>query len=110
MVRHDYGTGAEARAAWQRYGTCGPFFEGGTNGTRDEGAYGIVYGDLLSARPEEKAAALRLVFGPAFWVAIVCHVAATELYLGRKGAGDERAAAGRAMDGMEGEGKGLKTL
>ncbi|KAL8757680.1 MAG: hypothetical protein Q9184_004141 [Pyrenodesmia sp. 2 TL-2023] len=106
MVRHDHGTGLAARVAWERYEMCGEF--GAGNGTRSEGVYGIVYGDLMSQRPEEKAAALRLVFGPAFWVAIVCHVAATELYFGRKGASGRRA--GKAMDGVEVEGKGVKSL
>ncbi|KAL8873423.1 MAG: hypothetical protein Q9174_001118, partial [Haloplaca sp. 1 TL-2023] len=41
--------------------------------------YGLVAPDFLNGAPEEKAAAIYIAFAPAFWVAILLHVAGTEL-------------------------------
>lgn len=109
MVENEYGPGLEAQVAWSKYPACSGF---ASNGTGEE-RHGLVYGDLLNGKLEEKAAALHLVFGSAFWVAIVIHVAATEIYFGRKGG---RGTLGRRpTDGTEGPGqlvddKGVKTL
>lgn len=58
-----------------------------------------MYGDFLSSKPEEKVAALHLAFGPAFWVAILIHVAATEIYLERNGGKGVKGT--KLADGME---------
>ncbi|KAI4120664.1 MAG: hypothetical protein LQ338_006853, partial [Usnochroma carphineum] len=81
MVDNGYETGLDQYIAWSDYPTCSGM---AANGMMEE-RYGLVYGDFLSSKPEEKVAALHLAFGPAFWVAILIHVAATEIYLGRKG-------------------------
>ena len=81
MIEIGHGKRMNAELAWSEYPTCSGLV---SNGTAEE-RYGLVYGDLFSSKPEEKVAALHLAFGPAFWVAILIHVAATELYLRRNG-------------------------
>lgn len=110
MIENVHGTGLDAQVAWSEYPTCVGVTTA-SNETTD--SFGLVYGDFLSNKPEEQAAALYLAFGPAFWVAILIHVAATELYLGRnsgKGTQGKRQAGemkglARSVDGKE-----LKTL
>jgi hypothetical protein len=109
MIENGYGKTLNAQVAWSEYPTCSGL---ASNGTAEE-RYGLVYGDFLSSRPEEKAAALHLAFGPALWVAILIHVAATEFYFGRNG-GKGVKSKGLA-DGMEGSaesanGKEVKAL
>lgn len=80
MIENTYGKSLNAQLAWAGYSTCSGLALNETVVER----YGLVYGDILSAKPEEKVASLHLAFGPAFWVAILIHVAATEIYLGRR--------------------------
>lgn len=108
MIENVYGTGLDARLAWSEYPTCS-----GLASNRSAERYGLVYGDFLSSKPEEKAAALHLVFGPAFWVAILIHVAATEVYLkrnGGKGLQGKRSADELERPAQAVDGKGMKTL
>lgn len=81
MIENGYAKRLNAQLAWSEYPTCSGF---ASNATVEE-RYGLVYGDFFGSKPEEKVAALHLAFGPAFWVAILIHVAATEIYLGRNG-------------------------
>ena len=92
MIENTYGKTLNAQLAWAAYPTC---LSSASNETAEE-RYGLVYGDFLSAKPEEKVASLHLAFGPAFWVAILVHVAATEIYLGRNSG---KGAKGRGFTG-----------
>ena len=78
MIENVHKDSLEAHLAWSRYSMCAD-----STPTVSGERYGLVYGDFLSSRPEEKVAALHLAFGPAFWVAIWIHVVATEFYLKR---------------------------
>lgn len=82
----------------------------------DGEGYGLVSTDFLNGAPEEKAAALYLAFGPAFWVAILIHVVGTEVWFRWKD-GDKKALMGKDSLGYGKEtavttvsGKVVKTL
>lgn len=109
MIENVYGTGLDAQVAWSDYPTCVGLTTA-SNGTVE--TFGLVYGDFLSGKPEEQAAALYLAFGPAFWVAILIHVTATEVYLKRDGG--RRLQGKRLASRLEGpaqsvDGKEMKT-
>lgn len=109
MVENAYGVW-DRQVVWaERYaGMCSPLetagvvqglgFVMGNETTMGAGVsgerYGLVATDFLNGAPEEKAAALYLAFGPAFWVAILIHVVGTELWFRSKD-GDKKALAGK---------------
>ena len=78
--------------------------------------YGLVPPDFLNGAPEEEAAAIYLAFAPAFWVAILLHVAGTELWFKYKEGGMKALAGTDSLAERKNgpvtvaNGKGAKTL